>query len=94
MSGGVDVLKRDGTPIDFLETGGVPLNCVFVGSDLVITDFGWAPPRQWEAHTQNLYYAAVSNFNWDTILRYLDQFQKGMGHIDPAIAAKLIGIVA
>lgn len=61
---------------------------------LVITDFGWAPPRQWEAHPQNLYYAPVSNFNWDTILRYLDQFQKGMGHIDPAIAAKLIGIVA
>ena len=30
----------DGSPIDFLETGGVPLNCVFVGADLVITDFG------------------------------------------------------
>lgn len=40
MSGGVDILAPDGTPIDFLETGGVPLNCVFVGTDLVITDFG------------------------------------------------------
>jgi gluconolactonase len=40
MSGGVDVLAPDGTPRDFLETGGVPLNCVFDGETLVITDFG------------------------------------------------------
>ena len=40
MSGGVDIIRPDGTPIDFLETGGVPLNCVFAGTDLVITDFG------------------------------------------------------
>ena len=40
MSGGVDIVARDGTPIDFLETGGVPLNCVFHDGDLLITDFG------------------------------------------------------
>ena len=40
MAGGVDILRPDGTSIDFLETGGVPLNCVFMGTDLVITDFG------------------------------------------------------
>lgn len=40
MSGGVDVLEPDGSPRDFLETGGVPLNCVFDGGTLVITDFG------------------------------------------------------
>jgi gluconolactonase len=40
MSGGVDVLDRHGEPIDFLETGGVPLNCVFHQGDLLITDFG------------------------------------------------------
>jgi gluconolactonase len=40
MSGGVDVIARDGTPIEFLETGGVPLNCVFHQGDLLITDFG------------------------------------------------------
>ena len=40
MSGGVDVVAPDGTPRDFLETGGVPLNCVFDGETLVITDFG------------------------------------------------------
>lgn len=43
-SGGVDVLAPDGTHLDFLATGGVPLNCVFGGTDLYITDFGaWTP---------------------------------------------------
>lgn len=40
MSGGVDVVAPDGSAVDFLETGGVPLNCVFQGTDLIITDFG------------------------------------------------------
>lgn len=39
-SGGVDVIRPDGTPVDFLETGGVPCNCLFLGDDLIITDFG------------------------------------------------------
>jgi gluconolactonase len=39
-SGGVDVLASDGTLIDFLETGGVPLNCVFSGGSLFVCDFG------------------------------------------------------
>jgi gluconolactonase len=38
--GGVDIIKPDGTYIDFLDTGGVPLNCVFEGENLIITDFG------------------------------------------------------
>jgi hypothetical protein len=29
-----------GKPIDFLETGGVPLNCAFSGTDLLVCDFG------------------------------------------------------
>jgi gluconolactonase len=40
MSGGVDIVAPDGTALDFLETGGVPLNCVFHAGDLIITDFG------------------------------------------------------
>ena len=40
MSGGVDILTSDGAARDFLETGGVPLNCVFHDGGLVITDFG------------------------------------------------------
>lgn len=39
-SGGVDVIAKDGTPIDFLETGGVMLNCVFGGTSLYLCDFG------------------------------------------------------
>jgi gluconolactonase len=40
MGGGVDILAPDGTVTDFLETGGVPLNCVFHEGALIITDFG------------------------------------------------------
>jgi gluconolactonase len=39
-SGGIDILSRAGAFIDFLETGGVPLNCVFSGSTLFVCDFG------------------------------------------------------
>ena len=40
MSGGVDIIRRMAPPVDFLETGGVPLNCIFHAGDLLITDFG------------------------------------------------------
>ena len=40
MGGGVDILAPDGTVKDFLETGGVPLNCVFHDGALIVTDFG------------------------------------------------------
>lgn len=40
MSGGVDIVAPDGSAVDFLETGGVPLNCIFHDGDLIITDFG------------------------------------------------------
>jgi gluconolactonase len=39
-SGGVDIVGRDGTYIDFLETGGVPLNCVFSGECLYLCELG------------------------------------------------------
>jgi gluconolactonase len=39
-SGGLDVIDRDGGHIDFLETGGVPLNCVFDDGALYVCDFG------------------------------------------------------
>ncbi len=42
--GGADILKPNGTYIDFLKTGGVPLNCVFEGKNLIITDFGDIDP--------------------------------------------------
>ena len=40
MGGGVDILRPDGSYIDFLETGGVPLNCIFYDDNLIITDSG------------------------------------------------------
>lgn len=39
-SHGVDIIAPDGTALGFLETGGVPLNCVFAGQSLVVCDFG------------------------------------------------------
>jgi gluconolactonase len=39
-SGGVDIIAADGTPIDFLETGGVQCNCIFHDGFLYLTDFG------------------------------------------------------
>lgn len=40
MGGGIDVLAPDGSYIKFVPTGGVPLNCLFLGEALLITDFG------------------------------------------------------
>ena len=39
-SGGVDVVDRNGKALNFIETGGVPLNCVFSGTTLYVCDFG------------------------------------------------------
>jgi gluconolactonase len=39
-SGGIDVVAPDGNRLGFVKTGGEPLNCVFDGSDLYVTDFG------------------------------------------------------
>ena len=42
-SGGLDIVAADGTYVDFLETGGVPLNCAFGGDGfLYVCDFGTA----------------------------------------------------
>jgi gluconolactonase len=45
-SGGIDVVARDGAPVDFLETGGIPLNCAFGGDALYVTDFGLTVPSE------------------------------------------------
>jgi sugar lactone lactonase YvrE len=41
-SGGIDIVSRDGVPMDFLELDAVPLNCIFDGTSLYVTDFGQA----------------------------------------------------
>lgn len=40
FGGSIDIIAADGTAVDSLETGGVPLNCVFHEGDLIVTDFG------------------------------------------------------
>jgi gluconolactonase len=44
-SGGIDVLRPDGEVVDFIETGGAPLNCVFDGDALYVADFGEFSPE-------------------------------------------------
>ncbi|MFF2053838.1 hypothetical protein ACFVU2_19695 [Leifsonia sp. NPDC058194] len=61
---------------------------------LVVTDFEWAPSTQREQHPANLYYAPCSSMDWDRIVRWAERFTKSMRHIEPAIAQKLIGLVA
>lgn len=39
-SGGIDIVSKDGAFIDFLHTGGVPMNCMFDGDTLLVTDLG------------------------------------------------------
>lgn len=40
QSGGVDVIKPDGSPVKFVETGGVQCNCLLHDGYLYLTDFG------------------------------------------------------
>ena len=42
-SGGIDIIAQDGTAMDFLELGAVPLNCAFDG-DVALCG-GLRPPR-------------------------------------------------
>jgi gluconolactonase len=43
-SHGLHVIAPDGEPLGFVETGGEPLNCIFSGQTLYITDFGELAP--------------------------------------------------
>jgi predicted metal-dependent peptidase len=61
---------------------------------LVVTDFEWSPSTQREQHPANLYYAPCSSMNWASIVQSAGYFSKSMRHIEPAIAQRLIGLVA
>lgn len=61
---------------------------------LVVTDFEWAPQPQREKHPVNLYYAPCSDMDWDDIVHNAKNFTQSMRHIEPAIAQRLIGVVA
>ena len=61
---------------------------------LVITDFEWYPPNARVEHPKNLYYAPCSSMNWDMITRSAKYFVDGMQHIEPAIAGRMLGMIA
>lgn len=61
---------------------------------LVVTDFEWHVPTQREQHPVNLYYAPCSSMNWAQIVHSAERFAKEMRHVEPAIAQRLIGLVA
>lgn len=61
---------------------------------LIITDFEWNPPTSVVEHPKNLYYAPIAGADWDRMLRWARNFAKGMRHIEPAIAQRMIGVIA
>lgn len=61
---------------------------------LVITDFEWRARSQRIEHPKNLYYAPCGNMNWDALVFHAEAFSKSARHLEPAIAQRLIGMVA
>lgn len=61
---------------------------------LIITDFEWHPPSTREDHPANLYYAPCGAMDWDSMVRSAKNFTKAMKHIDPAVAQRLLGMIA
>ena len=61
---------------------------------LVVTDFEWGPGTQRDEHPVNLYYAPCGNMDWQSMTNSAEHFVRSMSHIEPAIAQRLIGIVA
>jgi gluconolactonase len=43
-SGGIDIIARDGTALDFLPLDAIPLNCIFDGTVLYVADAGKSDP--------------------------------------------------
>jgi gluconolactonase len=39
-SHGVDIIAKDGSPLGFIETGGIPMNCVFDRDSLIVCNLG------------------------------------------------------
>lgn len=60
---------------------------------LMITDFEWPPPSVRVDHPANLYYAPCSAKDWTLIVQSATDFADDMGHIDPSIRQKLLGMV-
>ena len=62
---------------------------------LIVTDFEWYPPTSRVEHPKNLYYApiAVQDYEWQRLRSFAQEYAKRMGHIEPAIAQRMIGVI-
>jgi gluconolactonase len=58
-SGGIDIVSRDGGALGFAALDAVPLNCIFDGTSLIVTDFGKADPAELAPLTGRLLRAEV-----------------------------------
>lgn len=61
---------------------------------LIITDFEWYPPPERLDHPKHLFYAPCGAVNWDRLVANARDFTAAMGHIEPAIHQRLIGVIA
>lgn len=59
---------------------------------LIVTDFEWNPPRSSHEHPKNLYYAPCSNMDWKRMMFWVKHYIKGMQHIEPVTAQRMLGI--
>lgn len=59
---------------------------------VVITDFGYTPPAVRVDHPSRLFYAPCGRKDWDQILHYAKEFVADMGHIEPAVGTRLLGM--
>lgn len=59
---------------------------------LIITDFEWYPRSTYAGHPKNLYYAPISNSNWNYLKIAAKNYVQSMAHIEPALARRMIGL--
>lgn len=59
---------------------------------LIVTDFEWYPPSMVLEHPKNLYYAPIASSDWNQIVYWARHYVRGMRHIEPAIAQRMIGV--
>lgn len=59
---------------------------------LMVTDFEWTPPSVRLDHPRNLFYVPCSRINWSLISNNAQEYVESMGHIEPHIDKRLIGM--
>ena len=57
---------------------------------IIITDFEWAPRRNFVDHPKNLYYAPCDKMNYSSITRAAEDFAKSMLFLEPNIRGRIL----